>query len=363
MLLTRVAGRNFRLFEAFEVKPGPGINLIAGPNASGKTSLLEAIYLLGRAQSFRSAPPQLAGSAGAHWQIRGDFTPQAGVPPTPTALDWTPAGLSVRVQDAPATAQDLVRRFAAQVLEPDSHRLLQDGPVYRRRYLDWGVFHVEHQFFPAWRRYQRALKQRNQALRTGAPDAELAAWTPELVEAGEAVQAARAAHLTALKGPLGVELQSLLPGLGWSLSLNSGWAADQSLAAALAANHAQDRRQATTLTGPHRAELQLKLDGRSSKHQASRGQQKVLIAALLLAQAELIRRHAGEAPALLIDDFPAELGGAFQEALLGRLAAYSGQVFLSAIELDGPLARAAKTGAKTAVFHVEHGLVSAALRV
>lgn len=359
MLLTRVAGRNFRLFEGFEFKPRPGINLIEGPNASGKTSLLEAIYLLARAQSFRSAPPQLAGTAGAHWQIRGDFSAGPGAPDSVASVAWAPGGIEIQIQHATSTVQALVRRFAAQVLEPDSHRLLQDGPAYRRRYLDWGVFHVEHRFFPAWRRYQRALRQRNQALRAGAPEPEVLAWTPELVESGEQVNALRQAHIDALAAPLGKTIGALLPGLEWSLSLNAGWASGETLAAALAAQLPQDRQAGSTAAGPHRAELQLRLAGRSSKHQISRGQQKTLIAALLLAQAALIRQRMGETPALLIDDFPAELGPAFQEALLAQLLDYPGQVFLTAIEVAGAL----KKVSENALFHVEHGSVSAALRV
>ena len=360
MQLTRVAARNFRLFGALEFKPRPGLNLITGANASGKTTILEAIYLLGRAQSFRSAPALLAGGEGAHWQVRGDFISGAGAPETSTEVSWSAEGVQIQIQHATGTVADLVRRFAAQILEPDSHRLLQDGPVYRRRYLDWGVFHVEHRFFPAWRRYRRALKQRNQALRTGAPDSEVVAWNPELIESGEEVGALRTAHLSALNAPLGAALARLLPGLEWSLSLNHGWAAGQGLGDALGGALPHDRRQASTTVGPHRAELQLKLAGRSSKHQISRGQQKILIAALLLAQAELIRQHTQRPPALLIDDFPAELGPAFQEVLLANLLEYPGQVFVTAIEAGGALSVVPKNTPKNAVFHVEHGAVSAA---
>lgn len=359
MLLTRVAGRNFRLFESFELRPCPGLNLFAGPNAAGKTTLLEAIYLLARAQSFRSGPAELAGAAGKHWQVGGDFSAGPGQPDSPTRLAWSPGGLEVRIQNATATVQELVRRFAAQVLEPDSHRLLQDGPVYRRRYLDWGVFHVEHRFFPAWRRYQRALRQRNEALRAGAPEAEIQAWTPELAESGEAVHALRTAHLAALEAPLARTIGTLLPGLEWSLSLRGGWPDGEALATTLTEHLPKDRQHGSTTVGPHRAELRLKLAGRSAKHQVSRGQQKMLIAALLLAQAALIRDQRGEAPALLIDDFPAELGPAFQEALLACLRDYPGQVFLTAIEVAGAL----KSVPEHALFHVEHGTVSPALRV
>jgi DNA replication and repair protein RecF len=297
-----------------------------------------------------------------HGQVASEAQPGRAL-----GVAWSNAGLAIRIDQADAPLQELVQHVAVQVLEPDSHRLLEEGPVYRRAYLDWGVFHVEHPFFPAWRRYQRALKQRNQALRSGAGDAEVEAWNPELVAAGEIVQGCRAAHVERLRAPLGTAIATLLGELSWSLELARGWPAGESLAEALASHLPNDRRQVRTTAGPHRAELKLKLAGRASKHQVSRGQQKLLIAALLLAQADLVRSHTGRAPVLLIDDFPAELGPPFQQALMGALRAYPGQVFLTAIEPTAALAELAGTdlenGAKNAVFHVEHRAVSRASRV
>lgn len=355
MRFTRVAGENFRLFAHFAFEPLPALNLLVGANASGKTTLLEALYVLGRGRSFRSAAPELAGAAGTHWRVQGSVA-CADAPDRVLAANWSRDGLQVQLDQAEAGIQDLVRQVAVQVLEPDSHRLLEDGPVYRRRYLDWGVFHVEHRFFPAWRRYQRALKQRNQALRQGAPAAEVEAWNPELVQAGQEVHGYREAQVEALKGPLTSELRSLLPGLEWSMELSRGWAAARTLAEALAEHLEQDRRHGLTVAGPHRAELKLKLAGRSAKHQISRGQQKLMIAALLLAQARLITERTGRRPVLLIDDFPAELGGAYQAALLASLARYGGQVFVTAIELTDTL----RSAPENAMFHVEHGAVSPA---
>lgn len=358
MRFTRVAGENFRLFSRFAIQPAPTVNLIVGANASGKTTLLEALYVLGRGRSFRSAAPELAGVGGPHWRVQGTVA-SAGAPERTLGVGWSREGLDVNVDHGPSGIQDLVRHAAVEVLEPDSHRLLDEGPVYRRRYLDWGVFHVEHRFFPAWRRYQRALKQRNQALRDSAPLAEIEAWNPELVGAGEEVQAYREAQVESLRTPLAQQVAALLPGLEASMELSRGWSAGRSLDEALREHLEHDRRQGKTVAGPHRAELKLRLAGRSAKHQISRGQQKLLIAALLLAQAWLIADRRGVRPALLIDDFPAELGAPFQAALLSALRAYGGQVFVTAIEATAAL----QTVPADAMFHVEHGVVSATSRV
>ena len=363
MRFTRVAGQNFRLFERFELEPRAGLNLFLGANAAGKTTLLEALYALGRGRSFRGTPAELAGPGAPGWVVHGALTtedrPGAGV-----GLGWDPSGgLAIRIDQADATLQELARVAAIEVLEPDTHRLLDDGPAYRRRYLDWGVFHVEHRFYPAWRRYQRAQLQRNEALRAGLERAAVEAWNEELAAAGEEVQAYRLEHVRALRAPLAAEIPALLGDLDWSLELRRGWSAERGLAEVLRDHYDNDARQGTTVSGPHRAELKLQLAGRSAKHHASRGQQKMLIAALLLAQARLIRERTGREPILLLDDFPAELGPPFQRALIDALARYGGQCFVSSIELTGALEKALENSPEISLFHVEHGSVSRPSRV
>ncbi|HUR42096.1 MAG TPA: DNA replication/repair protein RecF [Verrucomicrobiae bacterium] len=362
MFFTQLTGHNFRLFRHFALAPAPRLNLITGANAAGKTTLLEAIYALGRGRSFRGAAQDLAGPADAGWTVQGGVRSQDGATSS-LGLGWTPEGLRIRIDQSDAVLTDLARSSPIEVLEPDSHRLLEDGPVYRRRYLDWGVFHVEHRFHPAWRRYQRAQKQRNQALRDGLERAAVEAWNEELATAGEEVHECRARHVAALQAPLAEEIAQLLGGLEWSLELRRGWAADQTLAQTLAAHYDNDARQGTTVSGPHRAELKLKLAGHATKHHASRGQQKLLIAALLLAQARLIREATGRSPILLIDDFPAELGPPFQEALMAALRRFGGQCFVTSIEHTPALQTLKENTAENAMFHVEHGAVSDALRV
>ncbi|HUS25198.1 MAG TPA: DNA replication/repair protein RecF [Candidatus Binatia bacterium] len=358
-MLTRLAASNFRLFAELSLDLTPGINLVVGANAAGKTTVLEAAYTLGRGRSFRGEPRDLAGRAGADWTVSGTWRGDHGGERL-GGIGWTAAGgLHARLDRADVPLHELAQALAVEVLEPDSHRLLEDGPAYRRRYLDWGVFHVEHRFFPAWRRYRQALRQRNAALRTGADDMQVHSWEPELAAAGEEVDACRRAQVERLRQAVRSPLRTLLGEAEVSLELARGWSADESLADSLRRHLDGDRQAGLTRQGPHRAELRMIFGDRAARHHVSRGQQKMLIAALLLAQAELVGQATGSRPLLLVDDFPAELGPPFQAALLEALRAYGGQVLLTAIEQ----AHALESIEKNAVFHVEHGSLRRPLRV
>lgn len=352
MHLARLGADNFRLFETLSLQPHRRLNLVLGANAAGKTSLLEAIYCLARARSFRSSSPaEIAGRAHRRWAVAGEFVDRDGLPQQTQVL-WDAKGTQARLNRESATTLDLVRRFPVQVMEPGMHRLLQEGPAYRRSFLDWGVFHVEQGFIGCWRRFHRALKQRNHALRTGAPAREAVAWNPELVESGLQLQALRAAHVEQLRGVLDGPVQRLLGIAEWALDLGRGWAGED-YAALLEATLERDRRQGMTVEGPHRAELRIRLQDHQVKNRISRGQQKLMICALILAQSRLIQAATGQAPVLLLDDFGAELASGFQQALLTELLTYPGQVFLSAFEREGVL----ESLPECTMFHVEQGRV------
>ncbi|MGH8539278.1 MAG: DNA replication/repair protein RecF [Stenotrophobium sp.] len=352
--LALMRGENFRLFERLEFTPHPGFNLVTGENAAGKTSLLESIYCLGRAKSFRgSSLAELAGQGGRHWRVAGKLQ-KAAAPALSAAVRWDTQGTGIQLGGSSGIGTiELVRSIPMQVIEPAMHRLLQDGPGYRRSFLDWGVFHVEHQFFPIWRRHQRALRQRNRALKQKAAPREITVWNPELAEAAERLHALRAAHLLALKPQMDAYVSRLFDAEEWSAELHAGWPSEVSYAKILHAHLERDRRMGTTVEGAHRAELRVKLNHHQVKNRISRGQQKLLIAALVLAQSKLIHRQTGNAPILLVDDFAAELAGEYQKALLGMLREYPGQVFLSAFARDPVF----DTIADFSMFHVEHGRV------
>lgn len=354
MHLARLGAENFRLFEQLSLQPHRRLNLVLGANAAGKTSLLEAIYCLARARSFRSnSSPEIAGSRQRRWAVAGDFS-VPGTPPANVRVAWDGGGMQLQLNQQNATTLELVRRFPVQVMEPGMHRLLQEGPGYRRSFLDWGVFHVEQNFMDCWRRFQRALRQRNHALRRGGAAREISAWNPELAESGLQMQDLREAHVSRLRQGLVAPMRQLLDTDQWELELVRGWSGEN-YAALLDSALERDRRQGMTVEGPHRAELRIRLNEQQVKNRISRGQQKLMICALILAQAGLIEAASGRPPILLVDDFTAELADAFQSRLLGELLAYPGQVFLSAFERSGVLDRELDA----AVFHVEQGGVRA----
>jgi DNA replication and repair protein RecF len=352
MHLTRIGAENFRPFARLSLDPHPRRNLFVGANAAGKTSLLEAIYALGRGHSFRGTAAEVAGRDGAHWRLAAEYA-RSGDAGGSIGISWADDTRRVAIDGAAAPLQELIRTLPVQILEPESHRLVEDGPVNRRRYLDWGVFHVEHRFFPAWRRYHRALKQRNGALRGGAARTEVAAWDAELAASGSELHQAREQHLARLTQRFDAQVADLVQEGPWALELDRGWPEGLALADALAASYPRDAGAGATLVGPHRAELVLRLQDVPARHRISRGQQKLAVAALLLAQAGLIAEASGRAPIVLVDDVNAELGAEFQESLALALAGYPGQVFATAIEPP----RSAAWRENLSVFHVEHGSI------
>lgn len=350
MHIARLQARNFRLFPELLLEAHPQLNLIVGGNGEGKTSTLEAFYVLGRGSSYRAASPALVRDGAEAWALEAGLDAGSGAPAQTLRLSWSKHRTHIGYGAEPISVSELVRRLPVQIIDPGTHRLLEEGPGIRRRSLDWGVFHVEHDFLAVWKRAHRALRQRNSALRAGASAQSLDAWDRELVDAAEPLTALRGTHAARLAKETGLLLEELLPGEAWKLEFAPGWDQARSYLDVLQAGRERDRQRGQTLAGPHRAELSFYRQGRAVKGRISRGQQKLLIAAFVLAQCRLVRAATGVAPVLLVDDFTAELSLTFQRRLLSVLEAYPGQKFLAALERSGPLAevRAAR------VFHVEH---------
>jgi len=241
-----------------------------------------------------------------------------------------------------------------QSLGPDSHELIEGGPSGRRRLLDWGVFHVERGYLETWQRYRRSLGQRNTALKGAAtPAPELRAWTTGLIEAGEEMDRLRAAYVASLGERVAEQGRALLGG-ELTLEYRRGWPPDQRLADALASSEARDRLSGHTELGPHRADIGVYVDGRKVETVASRGQQKLVAAALILGQEQVLSAANGAKGLLLVDDPAAELDRDALGRLIARLARVESQLIftgLAPIELPPDL--------NCAQFHVERGQVRA----
>ncbi|MGI9305581.1 MAG: DNA replication/repair protein RecF, partial [Gammaproteobacteria bacterium] len=332
MALANLRVQHLRIIAGAELSPSPRLNLVYGENATGKTSLLEAVDVLSRGRSFRT---HLLSDLLSHGQPQLIVTATlAGEARRIIGIERSKAGTRMRVQGrAAASIAELATELPVQVLHPDSHQLVGGAPALRRAYMDWGVFHSRSRYLDVWRRYSRALKQRNAMLKMGS-SGDSAAWDGELAQTAAELDQQRRAYVERLEGLIKAYGERLLATADIDVGYRRGWPDEFPLAQALADSAVQDRERGYTRHGPHRAELNIKLSGHAAMHTASRGQQKLLAAALRLAQARLFSEEANRVCTFLVDDLPSELDHGHRVALLSALADLDAQVFISAIDPD-----------------------------
>jgi DNA replication and repair protein RecF len=328
--LRRVQVTDFRCLQSVALELDARFTLISGPNASGKTSLLEAIYVLGRGRSFRTRHLEhLIRPGSERFVVFGevdsfDRSVALGVEGSASGIRAKLGGAKVR------SLAELAQLLPVQIIDPEIHRLIEEGPSRRRRFLDWGVFHVEPRFMDDWQRYQQALKQRNAALRSHQIRSVIAPWDGELVRYGEAISAARSRYVELLKNPAESIARRLL-GMELSLGYRPGWRASANLLEALHESWNSDQESGATQVGPHRAELSIRLNDLGVKDRISRGQQKLLAAALLMAQVNLFPRDSPVQPTLLLDDPAAELDNQRLRGLIGEVGGQSVQLIVTTL--------------------------------
>ncbi|MEI7035222.1 DNA replication/repair protein RecF [Fulvimonas yonginensis] len=355
MRFERLRIQGLRCLADVSIELGQGIHVFVGPNGAGKTSVLEATYLLSHGRSFRSGAREAlvqrgrpAVSVYAELHGEGDHVHRLG-------LGRAGARWEARLDGTDVALGQLVQACAVVCFEPGSHALIAGAAEERRRFLDWGVFHVEHGFLGVWRRYQRALKQRNALLRTGSPgpDELYAPWERELGEAAAIIDAFRQRYLDQLGPQIAAAAAALLPELGpVTLRYRRGWTDAASLVEVLAQQRGRDLARGHTTAGAHRADWSLAFEQAPLREHLSRGQEKLTALGCLLAQAELHAQRRGEWPVVCLDDLASELDLAHQEAVVERLAAVGAQVLMTGTEMPRPLQARPRR-----MFHVEQGQI------
>jgi DNA replication and repair protein RecF len=266
-------------------------------------------------------------------------------------------GLHARVGgERVASLAELAWVLPVQIIDPEIHRLIEEGPNRRRRFLDWGVFHVEHSFVEHWQRYQQALRQRNASLKAQQGRATVTAWDSALVRYGELITDARRRYVEAL-APVAASVATRLLDLELVLTYRPGWAAGTELRSALEVGFTRDQELGATQAGPHRADLAIRLQGVSVRDRVSRGQQKLLAAVLLLSQIKLFPQNSRAQPTLLLDDPAAELDSAHLRALLDEVRAQPLQLIVTTLQATET--ELAVFGAPGRRFEIEAGHVRA----
>lgn len=330
-----------------ELSPSPGINLIHGSNGSGKTTVLEACYMLARGRSFRgikSAPLITTGEK--ELQVVGEYLFKDSSHRVGLRKAGSETEIRMNGEDVKRLSQ-LASVIPLQILTPQSYQLLDRGPEFRRKFIEWGVFHVEHSYSDLMKRYLRILYQRNAALKSAPKMA--ATWDKEFADTGEKINQKRCTYLEQLTRLFSEELNILLGEVELTMKWRSGWRESASLQDQLKEMFATDQERKFTSIGPHRADLDIKINKIPVAQFASRGQQKLIIVALTLAQLRLASELTQANPVMLIDDLAAELDQNNRERVFSRFKETGSQLFLTSTEKN------LIPDMIDTMFHVEHG--------
>ncbi len=351
-MIRRFKASNFRCVESADLRFEPGFNLIYGENASGKTSVLEALAYLGRGKSFRGATTSdLTRHGQSEFLLFGEA--ESGIGTHRIGVRNSSDGLEVRVDgSSEGGAGALAEALPLQLIDPEVHNLVAGGPEQRRRFLDWIAFHVEHDHLQVWRRFRRALRQRNAALKSRATATALRSWNLEFVDVSQKLDDSRRRALGVAQEAL-EEYGRLLLGTEIGFEYLRGWNRERRLEDVLDEGADREMQLGASQYGPHRADLKIRYDERQARKLVSRGQQKLLASAMVLAATATAQAALGRPLLLLLDDPAAELDANALRRLMTAIDALGCQVVATSLEkasLDVPT--------DAAVFHVEHGVLT-----
>lgn len=358
--INRLNIRSIRNIGDTSLEPHVGLNLLSGENGSGKTSVLESFHALATGRSFRSSKLDLLVQHGADSALVFAELVSGHKVGFTKALRSNPI-LNLNEQKE-RNWESVSLLLPTLVLDSNTFLLVDGGPKERRSFLDWGVFHVEPDFLVSWRAVKKCIANRNHLLKNSQSDySHLAAWDEELSLSSDKVDHYRENYIARFN-PVFAEVYARLSGERLNevtIQYLRGWEASKPLQQVLRESAETDRRYGSTQFGPHRAELTI----RTGKHKAidvlSRGQLKLLVMSLRIAQAQLMTSlSSNHYCTFLVDDLAAELDVQNRSAVLTYLAQSSSQVFITAVN-ESDIANCLESNASLGTFHVERGTIRA----
>ncbi|WP_394173060.1 DNA replication/repair protein RecF [Thalassotalea litorea] len=357
MSIQKLYVENFRNINIHNTEFEPALNFILGDNGSGKSSLLESIFFLGHGKSFRTTKLENLINRDTEKftvSIKDDRDSQLGV------SRYRDGKCTIKVNGAPEhRLSELAKHVAVQIITPETFKLFFGGPKERRRFIDLGMFHVEHQFADLWREFRRVLLQRNACLRTGVRGQQYDYWTELFVQQSEALATLRHDYVLQLNEELQRWLAILLPELSERIGLyySRGWSEKYQLADLLIDVEDKERQYGYSTYGAQKFDVKFHYQKMSIEQVLSRGQQKMFLMALTVAQATLIFNQQQVRPIILIDDIGAELDTGSRQRLAEAIEELQCQVFITAIEKSAlePIIPAHN---KYKMFHVKHGIIN-----
>lgn len=329
----------FRNLERLALKFSSGMNWIVGPNGSGKTSLLEAVFVLATGRSFRThwLPHVIQQGTGSATVFLKDQNANV------YSFQKKKEGTQLKINSEPVRLAELASTLPVMILEMDLYQIWGEGSLARRRLLNWGVFHAFPEARPFLVRYERALKHRNALLKARRPDQELPFWDQQLSQLAEPIHHYRERYWSLWEPLLKACGERFLAALkeggeriNWEVYYDPGWDVTLTGEEAFKKAFSKDWDKGHTTIGPHRADLKFSVQGIPVQYRLSRGEQKALGFALQLSQLLLLKQHYGIQPVLLIDDLPSELDAFKTDLILNFLNEETAQVLLTSVDEPDP---------------------------
>ena len=350
MAIRQLSLTDFRNLRSTTLDFDDHVNLITGNNGSGKTSLLESIFVLCQADSFRTHQLRQCVLHGKPsfllFGLFSDF--KAGLSKSASKLDIHVNGEAIKRRS------ELVRRVPIQVVNSDSFALIDGAPQGRRTFIDWCLFHVEHSYVDVWVEFSHALRQRNRLLKMRRDLKLLDYWDQHLLAPSMRLHQMRLRQCDELRQILDRDFADLLADIPISLDYRRGWPEGVALEDSLVAQRQRDIHSGFTNSGIHRDDLLITSRGVKATEVLSRGQSKRLCLALLMASLKLVGAKTGKRIILLIDDLHSELDSNAQSRVYQQLVTMDLQLFVSNIDYRLPEGLPAK---EFKMFHVEHGII------
>lgn len=333
MIIEKFQLYHFRNITELTLTPCSEFNFIIGENGSGKSSLLEGIYLLSHGKAYRN---HLIKKIIQYGQIQTtafaqvtDFkiSHQIGL------TKYLNKENEIKMDGKQITKQsELAHHLPIQLIAPETFAILMDGPQIRRRYIDWGGFHHFDEFTRIWAQTKQLLKQRNALLKSKQNLNLLPYWDQQLIDATLKLTELRKNYVIQLKSYLDKILALFFPDWTIEIEFYPGWNEQYRYADVLMKQFDHDLLIGYTSSGAHKADLSLKLDKITIEDRLSRGQLKLVMCALKLAQGEFYADCKQQPCIYLMDDLFSELDRKNQEILFGSLRTLKAQVFITALE-------------------------------
>ncbi len=352
MFFSNIKIKNLRIISEIELNPSTGINIIEGVNGAGKTSILEALYLLARNRSFKSSSikhiiktDQKIINISAKINHSNGYIAHISLSKSSNLSRFTING---QQQNSLAA---IAKSLPIGIITPEIHRIIDEGPNHRRRLLDWGVFHVEHNYQLLMSNYRKVLLQRNKALQQNINSISI--WDKQLTSLSKDITVKRSAYLGQLTGILNLYLKSFFKSEDFDVDYYKGWNDKYTLEDCLLKSLPIDKKRGFTTLGPHRADIKIKYKSKPAHDILSRGQQKILASLLILSNMTCLKKTTNQSGILLFDDINSELDSNNLSTIIDLIYDSNHQAFLTTINrLNVDF-----SGKDIEMFHVEHGKI------